>query len=121
MQDTASLHSFAAPRGNEKMWAILCHISVVSVGLGLVLPLAVYLAYRHESDYAEHHAREALNFHLALLLYCLCCIPLIFVFGLGVALLLVAGLASTVFGIIAAVKASDGVRYRYPATIRFIR
>jgi uncharacterized Tic20 family protein len=120
MQNTASLPSLATPRGNEKMWAILCHISVVSVGVGLVLPLAVYLAYRHESDYAAHHAREALNFHLAVLLYCLCCIPLIFVLGLGVALLLIAGLGSVILGIIAAVKASDGIFYRYPVTIRFI-
>jgi uncharacterized Tic20 family protein len=120
MQDTASLPSFATPGGNEKMWAIVCHISVVSVALGLVLPLAVYLAYRHESNYAAHHAREALNFHLSFLLYCLCCVPLVFLFGLGAVLIIIAGLGSLVLGIIAAVKSSDGQLYRYPLTIRFI-
>jgi uncharacterized Tic20 family protein len=121
MENTAPLPSLATPGGNEKMWAIACHLSVVSVGLGLVLPLAVYLSYRHESDYAAHHAREALNFHLSLLLYCLCCVPLVFFFGLGAVLIILMALASVVFGIIAAVKSSEGNRYRYPLTIRFIK
>ena len=120
MEYATSLPALASPRGNEKMWAVVCHLSVVSVGLGLVLPLAVYLCYRHESDYTAHHAREALNFHLSLLLYCLCSIPLILFFGLGILLLIVAGFGSLMLGIIAAVKSSDGEYYRYPLTIRFI-
>ncbi len=118
--ETTSLPAFTAPRGNEKIWSILCHISVVSVGIGLVLPLAVYIAYRHESVYVADNAKEALNFHLSLLLYGVCCIPLIFLFGLGVMLLIVMGFASLVLGIIAAVKASEGTDYRYPLTVRFI-
>ena len=118
--ETTTLPAFAAPRGNEKIWSILCHISVISVGIGLVLPLAVYLAYRHESAYTADNAKEALNFHLSLLLYSICCIPLIFFFGLGVVLLIAMGFASIVLGIIAAIKASDGIGYRYPLTIRFI-
>jgi uncharacterized Tic20 family protein len=121
MEATVSLAPLAAPRGNEKIWSILCHVSVFSVGVGLVLPLAVYLAYRHESAYATDNAKEALNFHLSLLLYSLCCIPLILAFGLGAVLIITLGFASLVLGIIAAVKASDGIFYRYPLTIRFIR
>lgn len=120
MQTLTTLPAFAAPRGNEKMWAAACHLSVFSVGIGLVLPLAVYLCYRHESDYTTHHAREALNFHLSVLLYCLCSVPLVLLFGLGVALLVMIGLGSLVLGIIAAVKSSDGALYRYPLTVRFV-
>ncbi len=120
MEATAPLSPLSAPRGNEKIWSILCHVSVFSVGIGLVLPLAVYLAYRHESDYAADNAKEALNFHHSLLLYSLCCIPLILALGLGVVLIIVMGFASLVLGISAAVKASDGILYRYPLTIRFV-
>jgi uncharacterized Tic20 family protein len=120
MENFASLPSLALPRGNEKMWAVVCHLSVISVALGLVLPLAVYLCYRHESAYTAHHAREALNFHLSLLLYCLCCVPLVFLFGLGAILIIIAALGSLILGIVAAVKSSDGQLYRYPLTIRFI-
>jgi uncharacterized Tic20 family protein len=118
--ETSALPDFTAPPGNEKIWSILCHVSVISVGIGLVLPLAVYLSFRHESVYAADNAKEALNFHLSLLLYSLCCIPLILFFGLGVMLLIAMGFASIVLGIIAAIKASDGTSYRYPLTIRFI-
>lgn len=120
MEATAPLPVFTAPRGNEKIWSILCHISVFSVGIGLLLPFAVYLAYRQEAGYAADNAKEALNFHLSLLLYSLCCIPLIFAFGLGIVLLIAMGFASLVLGIFAAVKASDGILYRYPLTVRFI-
>jgi uncharacterized Tic20 family protein len=121
MDNTASFTPVATPGGNEKMWAIICHISVISVAFGLVAPFAVYLAYRHESDYVTHHAREALNFHLSLLLYCLCCVPLVFLFGLGAVLIIIAAFGSLVLGIIAAVKSSEGNLYRYPLTIRFIK
>ena len=120
METTAPLPVFASPRGNEKMWAVACHLSVFSVGIGLVLPLAVYLCYRDESEYTAHHAREALNFHLSLLIACLCCVPLVFLFGLGIPLLLIAGFGSLILGIIAAVKSSEGELYRYPLTYRFI-
>ena len=120
METTATLPVLATPRGNEKMWAVACHLSVFSVGIGLVLPLAVYLCYRHESEYTTHHAREALNFHLSVLIYCLCCVPLVFLFGLGIPLLLVAGFGSLILGIIAAVKSSEVGLYRYPLTLRFI-
>lgn len=121
METTAPCPPTLAPGGNEKLWSILSHLSVFSFGIGLVLPLAVHLAYRHESDFASDNAREALNFHLSLLLYSLCCLPLIFLFGLGAVLIIVMGLASLILGIIAALKASDGLPYRYPLTLRFIR
>ena len=109
----------AAPRGNDKIWSILCHLSIISVGIGLVFPLVVYLAMRGDSDYVTANAKEALNFHLSLLLYCVVCIPLVFVV-IGIPLLIVIGLASLILAIVAAIKASDGACYRYPLTIRFV-
>lgn len=107
------------PTGNEKLWSILSHLSVLA-GVGLLLPLAVYLAMRNESEFTEASAREALNFHLSLLIYSLCCIPLVFVV-IGVPLLIILALGSLALAIIAAVKTSDGIVYRYPLTIRMIQ
>lgn len=108
----------AVPHGSDKIWAILCHLSWF-IGLPFLLPLVVYLAMRRDSDYVAGNAREALNFHLSLLLYGLCCIPLVFIL-VGVPLLLAIGLGSVILSIIAAVKCSDGICYRYPLTIRFV-
>ena len=110
-----------APRGNEKIWSILSHLSALIslVGVGLLLPLIVYLAMRGDSEFAANNAKEALNFHLTVFLYSLCCIPLIFVL-IGIPLLVVIGVATIVLSIVAAVKASEGGCYRYPLTIRLV-
>ena len=108
----------APPKGNEKIWSILCHLSTL-IGVPFILPLVVYLAMRNESPYVTGNAKEALNFHLSVLIYGLCCIPLIFIL-IGFPLLILLGLASLVLAIIAAVKASDGGCYRYPLTLRLV-
>jgi uncharacterized Tic20 family protein len=34
---------------------------------------------RKESEYVATNAREALNFHVSVLIYAVCCIPLVFI------------------------------------------
>jgi len=51
----------------------------------------------------------------------LICIPLIFVCGIGAFLAMGVGIAALVFVVIAAIKANEGVKYRYPATLRLIK
>ncbi|MCX6956132.1 MAG: DUF4870 domain-containing protein [Verrucomicrobia bacterium] len=107
------------PRGNDKAWSIFSHLSGF-VGLPFLLPLVVYLAMRGDSEYATANAREALNFHLSLVIYTICCIPLIFLFGLGAVLIGGMWLASLVLSIVAAIKASEGGCYHYPLTLRLV-
>lgn len=115
----AAIPVSSPPTGNDKIWSILCHLSVFSVVVGIVFPLIVYLAMKADSNYAAAHAKEALNFHLSLLIYGVCCIPLIFAV-IGIPLLIVIGLAAFVLAIIASVKAADGILYRYPLTLRLV-
>ena len=65
-------------------------------------------------------AKEALNFHLSVVIYGLFCIPLVFVI-IGAPLLIAIGVAALVFSIIAAVRSSDGDAYRYPLTLRLVK
>jgi len=53
------------------------------------------------------------------LIYSLCCIPLVFIL-IGIPLILLIGLGSLVLAIIATLKASDGLCYRYPLTLRLV-
>lgn len=108
----------AAPSGTDKIWSMLSHLSAL-FGLGIILPLVVYLAMRKESEYTACNAREALNFHISIFIYLLCCVPLAFII-IGVPIMMGIALASLVFAIIAAVKASDGQCYRYPLTLRLV-
>ena len=106
-------------RGNEKIWSMLSHLSAL-LGVGFILPLVVYLAMRKESEHVACNAREALNFHISLLIYGICCIPLVFLL-IGIPLLILLGVAGLVFAIIAAVKASGGECYHYPLTLRLVK
>lgn len=107
-----------SPSGNDKIWTMLAHLSVL-FGLGIVLPLVVYLAMRQESAYVAANAKEALNFHLSLVIYVVACIPLMFIL-IGVPLAIAISLGALVLAIVAAVKASDGQIYRYPLTLRLV-
>ena len=75
------------------------------------------LAMPHESEYAASNAKEALNFHISVLIYAVCCIPLTFIL-IGIPLMI---LGSLVLAIIATVKASQGNCYRYPVTLRLVK
>jgi uncharacterized Tic20 family protein len=116
---TGQLTPLPAPKGNDKLWSVLSHLSGL-MGVGFLLPLVVYLVMKNESEYVAANSREALNFHISILIYALCCIPLCIVL-IGIPMILALVLASVVLGIIGAVKASEGTCYRYPLTLRLIK
>src|SRR5690242_10975656 len=98
METTSLTDVSAAHQGSDKIWSMLSHLSAL-LGVGFVLPLVVYLAMRKESEYVAANAREALNFHISVLIYSLCCLPLVLVL-IGIPLLLVIGVGSLVLAII---------------------
>ena len=119
METTQLTDAPLAHQGSDKIWSMLSHLSAL-LGVGFVLPLVVYLAMRKESEYVAANAREALNFHISVLIYSLCCVPLVFIL-IGIPLLLIIGFGSLVLAIIATIKASNGLCYRYPLTLRLVR
>jgi len=108
----------ASPTSEEKLWMILSHVSLL-LGVGLVLPLVVYLVKKDTSPLVAHHAKEALNFQISVVLYSLACVLLSF-FIVGFFLMFGLVVASMVFSLIASIKASEGVLYRYPLTLRLV-
>ena len=109
---------------NDKILSVFCHVSSF-LGVPFILPLIVYLVTRKQSRFVEFHAREVLNFHISLLLYAVCTIPLIILTcGLFIypAILGYMALALLAFicAIVGAIKASEGDFFYYPLTIRFI-
>ena len=119
METSIQPKDVARPSGNDKIWSVLCHLSTL-MGVGFILPLVVYLVMRKESEYAAVNAREALNFHISMFIYGICCIPLVFIL-IGIPLLIGLTVFALVMGIVAAVRASDGECYRYPLTLRLVQ
>lgn len=114
-----------APTPEERNWAVLCHLSAllgfVVWGVGIVLgPLIAWLIKKDTMPFVDDQGKEALNFQITVLLAGIVCSALVFVL-IGIPLLAALAIVDLVFIIIAAIKASEGVGYRYPVSLRLIK
>ena len=107
----------ATVNSSDRMLAAFCHLSVF-VGMYFIVPLVIFFVKRDESPFVTEHAKEAINFHLSLLIYFICCIPLVFVL-IGIPIMIVLGIIALICSVIGAIRAADSAYYRYPLTIRF--
>ena len=109
---------------DEKLWGMLCHLSVFSgyiIPLGnIIAPLVIWLVKKDESDYVNYHGIQALNFQISILIYAIVSALLVFIF-IGVLMLIVVVVFNIVMIIIAAIKANQGEKYKYPLSIPFIK
>ncbi len=108
----------------SRMWATFCHLSALSVYIGIPLgniagPLIIWLIKKDEYPFVNIHGKEALNFQISITIYVAIAIVLV-IFLIGIPILIALGIASLVLVIIASIKANRGEQYRYPITIRFI-
>lgn len=104
------------PTSDDRMWGLLVHLSPL-VSLGIVGPLIAFLIYKDKSEFIADQAKEALNFHISLLLAGVVCGVTI----VGLLLLPVVLVGSLIYGIIAGMEANKGIRYRYPYTLRLVK
>ena len=105
--------------GDDTTVAMLAHL--LGLFTGFVGPLVLYLIKKdNSSPFVRHHAAEALNFQLTVIIAVLVSVPLILVL-VGILLLIAIPIAAIVLTIVAAVRANGGDWYRYPLTIRFVR
>jgi len=105
---------------DERTWATLLHLSLL-IGVALWAPLIVWLVFRGRGPFLEHHAKQALNFHITLLIAAMIAVVVaVITVGLGTPLVFVVVIWELVLAIVAAVAANKGEWYRYPATIPFV-
>src|SRR5260370_42641622 len=102
----------------ERLWALLCHLSYFV--LGIVAPLIIMLTLGTRSPYVRHHAVEALNFHITAWLAAAVSGPLILA-GIGVGLLPLVLAPRPVVAVLAAIQRDQGQLYRDPPTPRPLR
>jgi uncharacterized Tic20 family protein len=101
----------------ERLWALLSHLSYFA--LGIIAPLVIMLTLGNRSPYVRYHAVEALNFHITLWIAGLVSALLILLL-IGIVLLPLVLLLGAIFSIIAAVAAYQGQHYRYPLSLRLV-
>jgi hypothetical protein len=88
--------------------------------MSFVGPLILWLIKREGNPFVDEQGKEAVNFQLSILLYVVVC-SFLTIIVIGALLMPLVGLFDVIFIIVAAVKANDGVNYRYPLCIRFIK
>jgi len=108
---------------DARLWGMLCHLSalVQFVGVPSILGrLIVWLIKKNEIPFANDQGKEAVNFHLTVIIVALVLSPTVCI-GIGIFLIIGIAIAGVVFSIIGAVKANSGVWYRYPFALRLIK
>lgn len=108
----------------EKNWGVLAHASAFLMFLipgagGIIGCLIIWLLKRDESAYVDDQAKEALNFNITVFVYEIIAGIMVFI-AIGVPLLIAISVFWFTFTVIGMVKASKGLKYRYPLTIHFI-
>ena len=114
---------------------MVAHLSALAGGLltsaiggwGFFLgPLVIWLMKKDSMPFVADQAKESLNFNITvsavfLVLLVLSLVTLGIGFIVTLPIMLIVGIAALVLIIMAAIKANDGIAYRYPFTVRLIK
>ena len=113
----------AVPSKAERDWALFAHLSALLVYMtaigGLLAPFLIWLLKRDEMPFAGQQAKEALNFQITVYLTAIAFALLCFIL-IGFPLLAALVITHIVLTIIATMKASEGIAYRYPFNLRLV-
>lgn len=110
--------------------AMLCHllgiITSLTLGLGFLGPLILWLVKKDQSPFIDHHGKEALNFQLTTMLVitltsiCAFILAFIFIGFLLIPVIFIIAILALIAEIMACLAAQRGEWHRYPACIRFV-
>jgi uncharacterized protein len=126
----------ALASAQERQWAMFAHLSVLLGGIvtsgwagsiGFFIgPLVIWLLKRDTMPFVADQAKEALNFAITVSLACLALLIFtLLTLGIGalltIPLFAIIGITALVLVVIAAIKANEGVAYRYPFALRLVK
>ena len=90
--------------------------------VSFVVPLIIWLVKKDTMPFVNDQAKEALNFQITMLIsFGACGILAAVTCGIGAILFPVVWLANAILGIMAALKANEGIAYRYPFALRLVK
>jgi len=109
---------------DARTWGMLAHLSAFA---GLLIPLAGNIAgplivwlVKQDQPFVREEAKEALNFNISVTLTSLLCAALAWL-RIGLPLAFALFIYWIVMTVLAGIKASEGVAYRYPFSLRLVK
>ena len=120
-QEPKQRHDITA---DEQTWGMLAHLAGLSgfiIPFGsLIGPFLVWQIKGKDSAYVEEQAKEAFNFQLSLTIYIIVSAILCAIL-IGIPMLIFFAIAGLVLTIIGAVKANDGILYKYKFNMNLVK
>ena len=117
-------NSDSAVSKDARNWGMICHLSALSgyfIPFGNILgPLIVWAIKKEEHSFVDVQGKEAINFQATATIAVVIAVLLCFVI-IGIFILIPLAIYILVMVVIAAIKTNDGVDYRYPYSIRFLK
>ena len=113
------------PDKDARTMGMLCHllslVAFIGVPLGNIIgPLIIWAIKKDEHPFIDDQGKESMNFQITMTIGFVICVILMFLV-IGMFLIIPLAIFDLVMVIIASIKANEGVTYRYPLTIRFIK
>jgi len=110
---------------DECTYALFMHLTLlghlVLPYLAIIATIVMWMVKKDDSPFLDDHGREAINFHISLMLYTVLIAPIAIVTcGVGAILSLIIPVLGLVGMILAMKAAYGGAYFRYPATLRFL-
>lgn len=120
---TSEITSSEIPKP-ERTWAMFAHLSsflfYTCIPLAnIIAPLIIWQIKKEDMPFASDQGKECLNFQISMLIYIIISGILTLIL-IGFAFLVILCVMHIILPIIAAIKANEGVTYRYPLTMRFV-
>jgi uncharacterized protein len=111
------IYAGPAPDQDSRTMAMLAHLLGI---IGFLGPLIVWLIKKDQSPFVDDQGKEALNFQLTVLIGWVIAVVTSF-FCIGALVGLAVFVCNLIFCIMGSMKANQGIAYRYPINIRFLK
>lgn len=116
----------AMPSKDARTWAMVCHLASFAwvtpiPAANIIAPLAIWLWKREDDAFIDDQGKESVNFQITVFLIFIVGFVLVFLFFLGLLILIPLAILNFVCVIIAMIKSNSGEAYRYPLNFRFIK
>ncbi len=106
-----------------RTWAMILHLSLLAGCLvpfaGLVVPIIIWLLKKDELPGLDPHGKVVINWIISAVIYGIASGVLVLLL-IGIPLLVALWVVGLVFPIIGAIKANEGVVWKYPLSIPFL-
>lgn len=105
-------------------WSMFIHFSVFSAWIlpiaGLIVPIILWQMKNTQSPIIDQHGKNVVNWIISMIIYFAISILLIFIL-IGILGIVILSVLAIICPIIGGIKANQGIVWRYPLTIRFLK